>query len=218
MKPQPPPKSTIMRHRRLSLPTVVPNPPPPPLTPPPLRQTRQRGRKPQIRHRRQTAPAPATTTTAGAYGIPEPIADGCTFTDGGDRCRLSQADRSVDGARRLHAAHELPQEVGDYTLLQAGFALPRIFFNFLSALVALLGTVLALVVGGGTLFMGTATRDHRGVHRGVYYTPARQWQRCRRSRRRRLRRKEVVNYATTCCKSRLCVGVGASSYTPRGYT
>ncbi|KAK3267450.1 hypothetical protein CYMTET_23991 [Cymbomonas tetramitiformis] len=47
-------------------------------------------------------------------------------------------------------AHELPQEVGDYgILLGAGFKpLEALAFNFLSALVALAGTVLALYLGG----------------------------------------------------------------------
>ncbi|KAH7414871.1 hypothetical protein KP509_14G015000 [Ceratopteris richardii] len=47
-------------------------------------------------------------------------------------------------------AHELPQEVGDFGILvQSGFSVPKaLAFNFLSALVALAGTAVALVVGG----------------------------------------------------------------------
>ncbi|KAK9276954.1 hypothetical protein L1049_006493 [Liquidambar formosana] len=46
-------------------------------------------------------------------------------------------------------AHELPQEVGDFGILvRSGFSVSKaLFFNFLSALVALAGTVLALLVG-----------------------------------------------------------------------
>lgn len=45
--------------------------------------------------------------------------------------------------------HEVPQEIGDFgILLQAGFTKRKaLFFNFLSATLALLGTALALVVG-----------------------------------------------------------------------
>jgi zinc and cadmium transporter len=45
--------------------------------------------------------------------------------------------------------HEIPQEIGDFgILLQAGFTKRRaLFFNFLSATLALLGTALALIVG-----------------------------------------------------------------------
>ncbi|KAK8948404.1 IAA-alanine resistance protein 1 [Platanthera zijinensis] len=46
-------------------------------------------------------------------------------------------------------AHELPQEVGDFGILvRSGFSVSKaLFFNFLSALVALSGTALALVLG-----------------------------------------------------------------------
>lgn len=45
--------------------------------------------------------------------------------------------------------HEIPQEIGDFgILLHAGFTKRRaLFFNFLSATLALLGTALALVIG-----------------------------------------------------------------------
>jgi zinc and cadmium transporter len=45
--------------------------------------------------------------------------------------------------------HEIPQEIGDFgILLNAGFTKRRaLFFNFLSATLALLGTALALVIG-----------------------------------------------------------------------
>lgn len=46
--------------------------------------------------------------------------------------------------------HEIPQEAGDFgLLLHAGFSRRRaLFYNFVSALFAVLGTVLALVIGG----------------------------------------------------------------------
>ena len=46
--------------------------------------------------------------------------------------------------------HEIPQEVGDFgVLLDAGFSKWRaLFFNFLSACTAILGTLVALFVGG----------------------------------------------------------------------
>ncbi|GMP92857.1 hypothetical protein CsSME_00042931 [Camellia sinensis var. sinensis] len=46
-------------------------------------------------------------------------------------------------------AHELPQEIGDFGILvRSGFSVSKaLFFNFLSALVALAGTTLALVMG-----------------------------------------------------------------------
>ncbi|BFI24264.1 solute carrier family 39 (zinc transporter), member 7 [Marchantia polymorpha subsp. ruderalis] len=49
-------------------------------------------------------------------------------------------------------AHELPQEVGDFGILvRSGFGVFKaLAFNFLSALVALAGTALALMMGGST--------------------------------------------------------------------
>ncbi|PRQ40217.1 putative zinc/iron permease [Rosa chinensis] len=46
-------------------------------------------------------------------------------------------------------AHEIPQEVGDFGILvRSGFSVSKaLFFNFLSALVALVGTAMALLVG-----------------------------------------------------------------------
>ncbi|KAK3004830.1 hypothetical protein RJ639_019331 [Escallonia herrerae] len=47
-------------------------------------------------------------------------------------------------------AHELPQEIGDFGILvRSGFSVSKaIFFNFLSALVALAGTALGFTAGG----------------------------------------------------------------------
>ncbi|XP_022732979.1 IAA-alanine resistance protein 1-like isoform X6 [Durio zibethinus] len=46
-------------------------------------------------------------------------------------------------------AHELPQEIGDFGILvRSGFSVTKaLFFNFLSALVALVGTAVALLLG-----------------------------------------------------------------------
>lgn len=45
--------------------------------------------------------------------------------------------------------HEIPQEIGDFgVLLYAGFSKTKaLFYNFLSALAAILGTVIALIIG-----------------------------------------------------------------------
>lgn len=52
--------------------------------------------------------------------------------------------------------HEIPQEIGDFgVLIHSGYSTGRaLFLNFLSALTALFGTVLALVIGDAT---GTLT-------------------------------------------------------------
>ena len=60
------------------------------------------------------------------------------------------AGRLVGWSKTLFIlAHELPQEVGDYgILISSGFdTWQALGFNFLSALVALAGTVVALAVG-----------------------------------------------------------------------
>ena len=48
--------------------------------------------------------------------------------------------------------HEIPQEVGDFgVLLHAGFARGRaLFLNFLSALLAILGVIISLLLGGAS--------------------------------------------------------------------
>jgi len=48
-------------------------------------------------------------------------------------------------------AHEIPQELGDYGILRlAGFSKKSaLFFNFLSALLAILGAVVVLILGSG---------------------------------------------------------------------
>lgn len=51
--------------------------------------------------------------------------------------------------------HEIPQEIGDFgVLLQAGFSRRRaLLFNFLSGSLAILGTIMALVVGSALEFV-----------------------------------------------------------------
>lgn len=47
--------------------------------------------------------------------------------------------------------HEIPQEIGDFgVLIYAGFSKAKaLFFNFLSALIAVLGAIVAIVIGSG---------------------------------------------------------------------
>lgn len=86
----------------------------------------------------------------GVHNFTDGMAIGAAFITGGPVSGWSKT--------LFMLAHELPQEVGDYgILLQAGFGpFQAIFFNFLSALVALLGTALALAVGGAGGGMGDA--------------------------------------------------------------
>jgi zinc transporter 7 len=73
------------------------------------------------------------------------------FTDGMALGSAFLLHGSVGGWSRtlFLLAHELPQEVGDFGILvRSGFTVSKaLFFNFLSALVALAGTALALSLG-----------------------------------------------------------------------
>merc|ERR1712146_380166 len=63
-------------------------------------------------------------------------------------------DRSAGVATTLAVFfHEVPQEIGDYAILvSAGFTKPQaLLFNFVSALSAVIGTVIGLAVGDGSL-------------------------------------------------------------------
>ncbi|XXG51280.1 hypothetical protein AAC387_Pa02g5090 [Persea americana] len=80
------------------------------------------------------------------------VSDGVhNFTDGMALGSAFLLHGSVGGWSRtlFLLAHELPQEVGDFEILVgSGFSVSKaIFFNFLSALVALAGTALALILG-----------------------------------------------------------------------
>lgn len=86
------------------------------------------------------------------FGYLNLFSDGVhNFTDGMALGSAFLLHGSVGGWSRtlFLLAHELPQEVGDFGILvRSGFSVPKaLFFNFLSALVALAGTALALFLG-----------------------------------------------------------------------
>ncbi|KAM0013990.1 putative zinc/iron permease [Helianthus debilis subsp. tardiflorus] len=86
------------------------------------------------------------------FGYLNLISDGVhNFTDGMALGSAFLLYGSVGGWSRtlFLLAHELPQEIGDFGILvRSGFTVSKaLFFNFLSALVALAGTALALSVG-----------------------------------------------------------------------
>ncbi|KAJ3677057.1 hypothetical protein LUZ60_002781 [Juncus effusus] len=86
------------------------------------------------------------------FGYLNLFSDGVhNFTDGMALGSAFLLHGSVGGWSRtlFLLAHELPQEVGDFGILvRSGFTVSKaLFFNFLSALVALAGTALALVLG-----------------------------------------------------------------------
>ncbi|KAK7260556.1 hypothetical protein RIF29_26705 [Crotalaria pallida] len=86
------------------------------------------------------------------FGYLNLFSDGVhNFTDGMALGSAFLLYGSVGGWSRtlFLLAHELPQEVGDFgILIRSGFSIPKaLFFNFLSALVALAGTALSLLWG-----------------------------------------------------------------------
>ncbi|KAK3121928.1 hypothetical protein QOZ80_8BG0662900 [Eleusine coracana subsp. coracana] len=86
------------------------------------------------------------------FGYLNLFSDGVhNFTDGMALGSAFLLHGSVGGWSRtlFLLAHELPQEVGDFGILvRSGFTVSKaLFFNFLSALVALAGTALALSLG-----------------------------------------------------------------------
>lgn len=86
------------------------------------------------------------------FGYLNLFSDGVhNFTDGMALGSAFLLHGSVGGWSRtlFLLAHELPQEIGDFGILvRSGFSVSKaLFFNFLSALVALAGTALALVLG-----------------------------------------------------------------------
>ncbi|XP_075497026.1 IAA-alanine resistance protein 1 [Primulina tabacum] len=87
------------------------------------------------------------------FGYLNLFSDGVhNFTDGMALGSAFLLYGSVGGWSRtlFLLAHELPQEIGDFGILvRSGFSVSKaLFFNFLSALVALAGTALALMWGG----------------------------------------------------------------------
>ncbi|XP_022732975.1 IAA-alanine resistance protein 1-like isoform X2 [Durio zibethinus] len=86
------------------------------------------------------------------FGYLNLFSDGVhNFTDGMALGSAFLLYGSVGGWSRtlFLLAHELPQEIGDFGILvRSGFSVTKaLFFNFLSALVALVGTAVALLLG-----------------------------------------------------------------------
>ncbi|KAK7368550.1 hypothetical protein VNO80_10577 [Phaseolus coccineus] len=95
---------------------------------------------------------PVRLPTSLVFGYLNLFSDGVhNFTDGMALGSAFLLYGSVGGWSRtlFLLAHELPQEIGDFgILIRSGFSVPKaLFFNFLSALVALAGTALALLWG-----------------------------------------------------------------------
>ncbi|KAF3966264.1 hypothetical protein CMV_009617 [Castanea mollissima] len=95
---------------------------------------------------------PAQSPTNLVFGYLNLFSDGVhNFTDGMALGSAFLLYGSVGGWSRtlFLLAHELPQEVGDFGILvRSGFSVSKaLFFNFLSALVALVGTAMALLWG-----------------------------------------------------------------------
>ncbi|CAO2163058.1 unnamed protein product [Urochloa humidicola] len=94
----------------------------------------------------------STSNSNLVFGYLNLFSDGVhNFTDGMALGSAFLLHGSVGGWSRtlFLLAHELPQEVGDFGILvRSGFTVSKaLFFNFLSALVALAGTALALSLG-----------------------------------------------------------------------
>ncbi|KAF8389662.1 hypothetical protein HHK36_024181 [Tetracentron sinense] len=98
----------------------------------------------------EKGPAPSPSNLV--FGYLNLFSDGVhNFTDGMALGSAFLLYGTVGGWSRtlFLLAHELPQEVGDFGILvRSGFSVSKaLFFNFLSALVALAGTALALLWG-----------------------------------------------------------------------
>lgn len=94
----------------------------------------------------------AKSRSSLVFGYLNLFSDGVhNFTDGMALGSAFLLHGSVGGWSRtlFLLAHELPQEIGDFGILvRSGFSVSKaLFFNFLSALVALAGTALALTLG-----------------------------------------------------------------------
>ncbi|KAF5747529.1 IAA-alanine resistance protein 1 [Tripterygium wilfordii] len=99
-----------------------------------------------------TEKEPAKSPSNLVFGYLNLFSDGVhNFTDGMALGSAFLLYGSVGGWSRtlFLLAHELPQEIGDFGILvRSGFTIPKaLLFNFLSALVALVGTALALLLG-----------------------------------------------------------------------
>ncbi|KAG6524520.1 hypothetical protein ZIOFF_014432 [Zingiber officinale] len=100
----------------------------------------------------QSSTSETASQSSLVFGYLNLFSDGVhNFTDGMALGSAFLLHGSVGGWSRtlFLLAHELPQEVGDFGILvRSGFSVPKaLFFNFLSALVALAGTALALFLG-----------------------------------------------------------------------
>lgn len=99
-----------------------------------------------------TTEEPSQSSTNLVFGYLNLFSDGVhNFTDGMALGSAFLLYGAVGGWSRtlFLLAHELPQEVGDFGILvRSGFSISEaLFFNFLSALVALVGTAMALLLG-----------------------------------------------------------------------
>ncbi|KAH9794346.1 IAA-alanine resistance protein 1 [Citrus sinensis] len=95
---------------------------------------------------------PVQSASNLVFGYLNLFSDGVhNFTDGMALGSAFLLYGSVGGWSRtlFLLAHEIPQEVGDFGILvRSGFSVSKaLFFNFLSALVALAGTAMALLLG-----------------------------------------------------------------------
>ncbi|XP_024988124.1 IAA-alanine resistance protein 1 isoform X3 [Cynara cardunculus var. scolymus] len=109
----------------------------------------ENGPKSNIKSSIEKEPAQSSTLVFGYLNL---FSDGVhNFTDGMALGSAFLLYGSVGGWSRtlFLLAHELPQEIGDFGILvRSGFSVFKaLFFNFLSALVALAGTALALLWG-----------------------------------------------------------------------
>ncbi|KAJ0987294.1 hypothetical protein J5N97_005650 [Dioscorea zingiberensis] len=94
----------------------------------------------------------SSSASSFVFGYLNLFSDGIhNFTDGMALGSAFLLYGSVGGWSRtlFLLAHELPQEIGDFGILvRSGFTVSKaLFFNFLSALMALAGTALALILG-----------------------------------------------------------------------
>ena len=82
-----------------------------------------------------------------AHNFTDGVVVGASFVVGGPRRGWAKT--------ALILAHEIPQELGDFgALTHAGFTVARaLFYNFLSALASVVGTAVALLIGGAA-FVG----------------------------------------------------------------
>ncbi|KAK9051188.1 hypothetical protein SSX86_027814 [Deinandra increscens subsp. villosa] len=113
------------------------------------RNTAKNGPESSMKSQIEKEPVHSSSLVFGYLNL---FSDGVhNFTDGMALGSAFLLYGSVGGWSRtlFLLAHELPQEIGDFGILvRSGFSVSKaLFFNFLSALVALAGTALALSLG-----------------------------------------------------------------------